>query len=227
MKVLCLSCSSEHHLPTIVWSPDHKSIDVHVHGKRISLAAIPKAYRQVKKTANRLFRLLTRGIETALEIPYHEIVDNLTDTTPNYSFLHFPPLETYRFRSILMLMKKPEYVVKYEGTDVIWRKPKIEAWMKKAQELNECPLFLLHLGSGQPARGTEIPHILIHNMPNVHRSLFAIPWVLLPSLDTMRYVISYSSLLFANHSNFVLDSLSDWERSLSPGSLMVNSAIFC
>ena len=80
----------------------------------------------------------------------------------------------------------------------------------KAQELNECPLFLLHLGSGQPARGTEIPHILIHNMPNVHRSLFAIPW----GLAT---IIAYNKICdILNHSNFVLDSLSDWEREAYP-----------
>src|SRR5260370_37526898 len=62
-----------------------------------------------------------------------------------------------------------------EGGDVEWNKREIGNWMKKAQQLNASLLFLLHIGSGQPACGTEITTVLFCNQQHIHRSLFALP----------------------------------------------------
>jgi len=73
------------------------------------------------------------------------------------------------------LVQNPKYVLRVADGNVEWNRVTAGEWMKKAQELNACLLFLIHLGSGQPARGTEILTMLFRNMQNVPRSLFAIP----------------------------------------------------
>jgi len=157
----------------VVWDPEHKSIDVR--GETIHLAKIPTLYSKVLDEAKSLFKWLTEGIETALTFPYSNIVDDLNDGTPDYSFLKTPFLEPYCFRLISHLIQSPRFVLRVVDGKVEWNKVAAREWMRKAQELNGCLLFLIHLGSGQPARGTEVLSILFRNMQNVHRSLFAIP----------------------------------------------------
>lgn len=164
---------NERHLPVVVWDPEHKSIAVK--GETIFLADIPKAYNSVLNQAKSLFKWLTEGIETALTFPYSNIVDNLNEAAPGYSFLKTPFLEEYRFRLITYLVQNPKFVVRVVDGKVEWNKVAVREWMRKAQELNACLLFLIHLGSGQPARGTEVLSMLFRNMQNVHRSLFGIP----------------------------------------------------
>ena len=164
---------SERHLPVVVWDPECRSIQVR--GETIFLDDIPRAYDAVMEQAKSLLQWLTQGIETALTFPYSNLVDDLNDTTPGYSFLKTPFLEEYRFRLISHLVQNPKYVLRVADGNVEWNRVTAGEWMKKAQELNACLLFLIHLGSGQPARGTEILTMLFRNMQNVPRSLFAIP----------------------------------------------------
>ncbi len=164
---------NERHLPLVVWDPEHKEIAIR--GRTIPLAKIPIAYNEVMDQAQSLFQWLTQGIETALTFPYSNIVDDLNDSTPGHSFLKTQFLEQYRFRSITNLLQNPNYVLGVAEGNVEWNRVTTGEWMKKAQELNACLLFLIHLGSGQPARGTEVLSMLFRNMQNVHRSIFAIP----------------------------------------------------
>ena len=157
----------------MAWDAEYRSIAVK--GETIFLADIPKVYSSVFDTAMSLFTSLTEGIETALTFPYSNVVDNLNDATPDHSFLKTPFLETYRFRLIRHLVHTPKFVLRVVDGTVEWNKVVAKEWMRKAQELNACLLFLIHLGSGQPARGTEVLSMLFRNMQNVHRSLFAIP----------------------------------------------------
>ena len=163
----------EQHLPVVVWDPEHKSIAVK--GETICLADIPKVYSAVMDRAKSLFEQMTQGIDTSLTFPYSSLVDDLNDSTPGYSFLKTPILEQYRFKLISHLVQDPKYVLRMVDGNIVWNKVSTGDWMRKAQELNACLLFLIHLGSGQPARGTEILSMLFRNMQNVHRSLFAIP----------------------------------------------------
>ncbi len=133
---------------------DYKSIQVK--GKTVFLADIPTTYSAIMDKARSLFEWLTRGIETKLHFPPSSLVDDLDASTPSYSFLDTLILEEYHFRSITHLLEDRKYAIKIdENGEVQWSKVAITDWVKKAQELNECLLFLLHLGSGQPARGTE------------------------------------------------------------------------
>ncbi len=163
----------EQHLPVIIWNPDHKEISIR--GETIKLADIPKAYNDVMDRAKFLFESMTQGIDTSLTFPYSSLVDDLNESTPGYSFLKTPILEQYRFKLFSHLVQDPKYALRVVGENVVWNKVSTGEWMEMAQELNACLLFLIHLGSGQPARGTEVLSILFRNMQNVHRSLFAIP----------------------------------------------------
>jgi hypothetical protein len=163
----------ERHLPSTLWDAEHRVISVK--GKSVDLADIPRAYSAVMERAKSLFEWLTSGINTGLDFPYKSIGDDLENKAPSYSFLSTPILEQSRFLSITHLLQNPKYVVSVEGREVEWSKVAVGQWMKKAEELNHCLLFLIHIGSGQPARGTEILSMLFRNMQNVHRSLFAIP----------------------------------------------------
>jgi hypothetical protein len=163
----------ERHLPSTLWDDKHRIIAVK--GKSVDLADIPRAYSAVMDRAKSLFGWLTTGIDAELEFPYKSIGDDLENKAPSYSFLSTPILQRSRFLSITHLLQNPKYVISIEGREVEWSKVAVGEWMKKAQELNSCLLLLLHIGSGQPARGSEILSMLFRNMQNVHRSLFAVP----------------------------------------------------
>ena len=197
----------------MVWDPEHKSIDVR--GETIHLADIPTAYSKVLDQAKSLFKWLTEGIETALTFPYSDIVDDLNNSTPNYSFLQTPLLKEYRFRLISHLVQSPRFVLRVVDGDIEWNKVAAREWMRKAQELNGCLLFLIHVGSGQPARGTEVLSMLFRNMQNVHRSLFAIPGGLATILGYNKAWI-YGILPFSLIYIVSLDKFSDREGEAHP-----------
>ncbi len=135
----------------MVWDPEHKSIDVR---ESIHLADIPTLYSKVLDQAKSLFKWLTEGIETALTFPYSNIVDDLNDATPDYSFLKIPFLflEPYCFTLISYLIQSPRSVLRIADGDAEWNKVIAREWIRKAQELNGCLLFLIHLGSAKGQR---------------------------------------------------------------------------
>ena len=142
-------------------------------------------------------------------------MDDLNDGTPDHSFLKTPFLEPYCFRLISHLIQSPRFVLRVVDGEVEWNKVAAREWMRKAQELNGCLLFLIHLGSGQPARGTEELSILFRNMQNVHRSLFAIPGGLATILGYNKAWI-YGILPFPLTYIVSLDKFSDREGEAHP-----------
>ncbi|KAF8318855.1 uncharacterized protein EI90DRAFT_3132944 [Cantharellus anzutake] len=149
-----------------------------VKGKTVILADIPK---KVMAEATSLLESLTQGADT--QIDDNSSKDDLENRMPGYSFL--TNTRDNHFALITRFLSDRQYALGQERGEVKWNAVLTGDWMRKVQELNMCLIFLIHLGSGQPAWGTEILGILFRNMQNVHRSLFMTP-------DGLATIIGYN-----------------------------------
>jgi hypothetical protein len=155
-----------------MWNDDNKSMMVK--GQCIQLGDVPTLYNGILRLIEEKIQWLSQGVE--LQVPFHEcseITDDLHNRIPNYSFLSDPRITSVRC-DLLVALGKPEWFVTNPDGGIEWNRLMLAEWMDVAHELNTLFLVAIHLGGGQPARGTEISSILIRNRQNGHRSLFAL-----------------------------------------------------
>ncbi|KAF8328722.1 uncharacterized protein EI90DRAFT_3125858 [Cantharellus anzutake] len=164
--------NDEEGFSTVMWNDDNKSMMVK--GQRIQLGDVPTLYNGILGLIKEKIQWLSQGVE--LQMPFQEcsgITDDLHNRIPNYSFLSDPCIMSVR-RDLLIALGKPKWFVTNPDGGIEWNQLMLSKWMDMAQEINTLFLVAIHLGGGQPARGTEISSILIRNCQNGHRSLFAL-----------------------------------------------------
>jgi hypothetical protein len=167
-----VALNDEEGFSTVIWNNDNSSLTVK--GQCIQLGDIPTLYHGILGRIKEKIQWLSQGAE--LQVPFHhysEITDDLHNRIPNYGFLSHPCIVSVR-RNLLISLGKPGWFVTNPDGGIEWNRSMLANWMEVAQELNMLFLVAMHLGGGQPARGTEISSILIRNRQNGHRSLFAL-----------------------------------------------------
>ncbi|KAF8808340.1 P-loop containing nucleoside triphosphate hydrolase protein [Phlegmacium glaucopus] len=96
---------------------------------------------------------------------HHDVIyDVLSDTTPGYSFLSDERNQFYKHRRFLIsAMMDPSksgtrfsYQAYSNASGVVWNMGGIQEWLKAVETCLGNLFALLHYGSGQPGRGTEL-----------------------------------------------------------------------
>ena len=168
-----VSLNGEEGMPTVVWDTDRQSMTVR--GRSIKLENIATFYRGLLENIKGIMSHLAQGTSLSIPIPFSGIVDDLQNRTPHYSFLGFdnPKIAEMRYRVLASFRTSEWFVAKPEG-GFEWNRSHLSSWMEGASELNRLFLMAIHIGGGQPARGTEILSVLIRNRQNGQRGLFAL-----------------------------------------------------
>jgi hypothetical protein len=172
---------SDRHLPTMAWDADHAGFTVM--GEYVEMGKIPKMYNAWLEEVKRTLDDMCPGVSLPSRLR-----DNLQDDTPGYSaFDCNPRLLSDHYRLALCQVLTPEYVLGYEDQRPLWNSAKATEYMRKSHRLNVLLLLLLHIGSGSPARSTEILSMLFRNGQNSRRGLFVYG-------DGLMWMVSYNKV---------------------------------
>lgn len=160
-----------------------------VNGKSIPLDAPPKLYAGLVSEGRELFSELTAGHSTDLPFVLSDLQDNKLKDAPDYGFLNSTneDLQSVRMRNIQWLMSTGYLSVR--NGQKVWDKVKMAKWFKKAHQLNQIIMVLMHIGGGQPARGQELFTLTFRNQQNVHRTLFV-------GHGNLCWILGYSKVSF-------------------------------
>lgn len=137
--------------------------------------------RLLEETTTLLFDKILLGLDIPELFPKGaQIYDNLSDTTPGYSFINDPRNTFAQHRHFLL---KAMVNFKVSGDRFVfpghcnqdgpmWNMSGLLSWEKDVEKCLGCLFLLLHLGYGQPARGTELSILRWVNTPLHLRNFF-------------------------------------------------------
>ncbi len=164
----------------IQWSEDeqtvfYKDLELRIHAFREFVAV------QMKQAQGLLASLFMVGPEEAREdvIPamsLHRIRDNPTVTEPGWNFLQddrnnavLPCKRRWLLGRVDKLREEFTYPSHFKK--LVWDKQAVQRYCKRVEAFLERLLLLIHIASGQRARGTEITG-LQHTNSTFHRNVF-------------------------------------------------------
>jgi bloom syndrome protein len=181
-----IAWNDEEGLPTVVWDDDHGSMTIRQH--RVQLSDVPIMYEAILSGIQTALEDLAGGVDLTIPFPSHKIADDTQNLTPEYNFVGTDntKLQALQYR-VLKSFSGPEWFVAKPGGGVEWKRARVATWMQRAEVLNQLFMVAIHIGGGQPARGTEILSVLVRNRQNAMRNLFAL-------CGGMATVISYNKV---------------------------------
>jgi hypothetical protein len=165
------------------WSDDEQT--VHYKGIELSMQSFRRfVLVQVQRVQSLLSDVLMLGVDEAREdvipmIQLHRLRDNPAVVENGWSFLDdernralLPCKKGWLLRRVLRTDRLREQLT-YHSTSqhVVWDKQAIRKYHKQVDAFLEGLLLLIHITSGQPARGSEITS-LQHTNSTFHRNMF-------------------------------------------------------
>lgn len=152
-------------MPRFVWQ-DLAGETLSFDGHPVSVAAYRQMYQKLlQKTKNILFEEVLLGLEIPDMLPESgHIYDDLSNTEPGYSFITDTRNKFFQHQKFLLnAMIHPEtsvnrFILQSHSNShgVMWNAGGVHRWEKSVERCLGCLFLLLHLGYGQPARGTEL-----------------------------------------------------------------------
>lgn len=115
----------------------------------------------------------------SLQVNLEEIVDNLQNTQPGYSFMDDPrnPFLSYRSAYGEWLLSDRERATKYtyiQGDRLLWKpRPSLE-FLQNLKELRHLLLLLCIFSAGPSSRASEVARQLFRNLPGSYRNLLCL-----------------------------------------------------
>ena len=137
-------------------------------GKEFSISTLGKSVRDMQiDVRKRIFSHLLYGqkLPLSFESDCHSIHDDEGQLQDGYWFMTDVRNRNFVHRCQLWLANN--VTGRVEG-----RKEQENQWMKKADEVHQLLLSLLHITGGGPGRGTEIASIMIRNRVHIRRGIF-------------------------------------------------------
>jgi hypothetical protein len=150
-------------MPRIVWQDDVGE-ELTFDGHSISMAAIRNMYQTLlEETTILLHDVVLLGL-TLPDLRHSKIHDALAEIKPGYSFLTDMRNKFHRHAQFLLkAMMDPStsrnkfiYQAHSNTSGIAWNMAGIHEWYKSVDQCLGNLFVLLHWGSGQPARGTEL-----------------------------------------------------------------------
>ena len=153
-----------------------RGVSVQVRGSCVQLSKLVQCYAKCLREVHRLVSLLKLGVQTAVIL--NDLVDNLSDQTENYCFHHRNSkmqrdLEEAILHRVLTEESLGEQYVRERGTaSIVLDLGAARQYLEPYDKLMENLILLVHLGSGMPARGTELSTYRILNGKSSPRSVY-------------------------------------------------------
>ena len=150
-------------MPRLMWM-DEVGEELNLDGRLLSMPAFRAMFETLLEGTT---KMLHDAVLLGMELPdlQHSVIhDILSDTTPGYSFLTD---ERNRFHLhcdfLISAMMDPSqtgtqfcYQAYSNASGVVWNMSGVREWLKTVETCLGNLFALLHYGSGQPARGTEL-----------------------------------------------------------------------
>ena len=167
---------------------DERGMEFSYHGTLIKVPHITKMINDLVDRYNTLTRTNVFFGEPdpytlALPINLKDVVDNLQNRQPGYSFIDDPrnPFQAHRSSYGEWLLSDPERAVKFtyvHDNRLVWKSGPSIALLLKMQEIREILLLLCVFSGGPAARASEIARQLFRNLPGSTRNLLILYHVL-------------------------------------------------
>ena len=138
-----------------------------VDGQRLELESIKSCYRGCLGQVRQRLTALELGLKVNLNLD--ELADDLSNECINYSFGHMDPAKNAEmkraiFRHVLNTPElKQRFIADITSNEVTWNRGAIQRYLELHDEYMNHLLALIHVGSGAPARGTELSTYRICN----------------------------------------------------------------
>jgi superfamily II DNA/RNA helicase len=150
-------------MPRMMWQDDGDQ-EVMFKGHSFSMAAFRSMFNaQLANATSLLFDEVLLGLDLPDIFP-DRIHDDLSDTTPGYSFLN-DSRNTFFKQQQFLIHAMTDYAISgnqfaYQAhanpSGILWNVAGLRTWMKIAERCLTQLFPLCHYGAGQPARGTEL-----------------------------------------------------------------------
>ena len=135
-------------------------VSVQVRGTNVRLDKVIHCFARCLRLVKRLISLLKLGSNATVKIG--ELIDNLSDQTENYSFHHSNSKiqrdleEAILHRVLTDNSLSNQYISEKSAENIVWDQRVARKYLETYDQLMENLVLLVHLGSGMPARGTEL-----------------------------------------------------------------------
>ena len=151
-------------------------VSVQVRGTKVEVNKLIHCYAQCLREVKRLIGILKLGVPFSVKLK--DLVDNLSDQTENYCF-HFGDQAMQREYedAILKLVITDDslsqrYIAESTATKIVWNHAAAKKYLELYDQLMENMILLVHLGSGMPARGTELSSYRVLNGKSSPRTVY-------------------------------------------------------
>jgi superfamily II DNA helicase RecQ len=156
-------CRSSVSMPIMMWQGEGGQ-ELMFKGRLFSMPAFRSMFNtQLADATSFLFNEVLLGLDLP-DVLSHRIHDDLSNTTPGYTFLTDPRNNFQKHNQFLIrAMTDPAtsrnrfaHQAHSNPSGVVWNAAGLRTWMKAAEKCLMLLFPLCHYGAGQPARGTEL-----------------------------------------------------------------------
>lgn len=143
-------------------------------GAVLSKGAIRETYAAAVREASGIISDLLMGMGTPRSLD-ESVADNLAELRPGYMMqckLDSEPPERNGDLLFFHAMRTPDLRRRFVDGSGSWRRAAVSELLRKYDRLVEAMMMIAHLGSGLPARATELASILRRNGQTSGRGLF-------------------------------------------------------
>ena len=165
-------------MPRVIWN-DENCEELVIDGRRVTVTSFCALYHRLFEETETLLHQVLLGCEVP-NFDGLDVVDNLSNTNPGYSFISDSrnPFSKYR-KNLLIQILNPAHGDRFWfgelcGKQIVWNTGKdgITAWIKNCERCLANMFALLHYGAGQPGRGTELGTLTWVNSADRPRSVY-------------------------------------------------------
>jgi hypothetical protein len=167
-------------MPYAVWT-DATFTKLRFRGNLVDFDKLILMFRKIQDKMHQIYKEdLCMGMDIKLEYDPHDIVDDLSDTTPGYSFINDPHNKAFKhkesvlFRAIHNNEKVLNQFVSRLDDKPVWKRNALAKWLRNLAQLEMLCLLCAVFLTGGPGRGTELHTMTFCNTMNGQRNLFSL-----------------------------------------------------
>ncbi|KAL1661958.1 hypothetical protein GGF50DRAFT_60007, partial [Schizophyllum commune] len=178
-------------LPTTVW--DYTCETLYFKGRPVTVPLLREILADVQREALAIFDELRAGVD--IQFRLSAMRDDLTNTEVGYSAFshaHSPYMADMLANFLGPWLAKIGIIVEgvIDGGRAAW-------FLNKLSELESLLMVMVQMGSGGPARGTELVHLTVKNIRTRQRGLYIVG-------DVLAIIRSYSKTTHQHHHDKVI-----------------------